>query len=237
MATPPGGAPNAPTPTTERRVLADSGRPAPVPAIAGLCPRPSGREGGCNPCPNRGRTSMRSNRLWIGVTCGVALALGGVAAVDAGTQTAGAQADTSRPRPSSAFRLEGTSRSPVHGEHRSARDRPENGGARPQRSSCGPAWTRRGTSPPRARPVRSFTSAQSSGTGQAKGDYVVDFKTDVSACSWSASPFLVGNAAATRRSSPPSPHRPWRPSRRQGEGLDITVWHGSSRRGRDAHRA
>ena len=37
---------------------------------------------------------MRSNRLWIGVTCGVALALGGVAAVDAGTQTAGAQADS-----------------------------------------------------------------------------------------------------------------------------------------------
>jgi hypothetical protein len=31
---------------------------------------------------------MRSNRLWIGVTCGVALALGGVTAVDAGTQTA-----------------------------------------------------------------------------------------------------------------------------------------------------
>ena len=36
---------------------------------------------------------MRSNRLWIGATCGVALALGAVAAVDAGTQTAGAQAD------------------------------------------------------------------------------------------------------------------------------------------------
>jgi hypothetical protein len=34
---------------------------------------------------------MRSNRLWIGVTCGVALALCVVAAVDAGTQTAGAQ--------------------------------------------------------------------------------------------------------------------------------------------------
>ena len=33
---------------------------------------------------------MRSNRLWIGVTCGVALAFGGVAAVVAGTQTAGA---------------------------------------------------------------------------------------------------------------------------------------------------
>ena len=36
---------------------------------------------------------MRSNRLWIGVTCGVALALSVVAAVDAGTQTAGAQAN------------------------------------------------------------------------------------------------------------------------------------------------
>ena len=37
---------------------------------------------------------MRSNRLWIGATCAVALALGAVAAVDAGTQTAGAQADS-----------------------------------------------------------------------------------------------------------------------------------------------
>ena len=35
---------------------------------------------------------MRSNRLWIGVACGVALALSVVAAVVAGTQTAGAQA-------------------------------------------------------------------------------------------------------------------------------------------------
>ena len=40
---------------------------------------------------------MRSNRLWIGVTCGVALALGVVAAVDAGTQTAGARRPSSRP--------------------------------------------------------------------------------------------------------------------------------------------
>ena len=40
---------------------------------------------------------MRSNRLWIGVTCGVALALGVVAAVDAGTQTAGAAGQRGEP--------------------------------------------------------------------------------------------------------------------------------------------
>ena len=54
MATPPGGAPNAPTPTTERQVLEDSGRPAPVPAIAGLCPRPSGAGGWVQPVPEQG---------------------------------------------------------------------------------------------------------------------------------------------------------------------------------------
>lgn len=34
---------------------------------------------------------MRSNRLWIGLSCGVALGLASVVAVDLGTQTAGAQ--------------------------------------------------------------------------------------------------------------------------------------------------
>ena len=98
MATPPGGAPNAPTPTTERQVLADSGRPAPVPAMRGFASPLRGGRVGATGARTGGRTSMRSNRLWIGVTCGVALALGVVAAVDAGTQTAGAEPVTGRRR-------------------------------------------------------------------------------------------------------------------------------------------
>ena len=66
---------------------------------------------------------MRSNRLWIGVTCGVALALGVVAAVDAGTQTAAAQAIVCPERQCRSGNTATEGRpagSPVHGEHRSA---------------------------------------------------------------------------------------------------------------------
>ena len=134
---------------------------------------------------------MRSNRLWIGVTCGVALALGGVAAVDAGTQTAGAkvvvEATTSWP---SGWKDRHGHPFTVSIDQHVIDQRIAQAGLKKR------LWARldkMGNITAKSGP--SFTSEEQ-GTGKAKGKYVVDFKTKVSACSWTASPVLVGNAAA-----------------------------------------
>ncbi len=108
---------------------------------------------------------------------------------------------------------------PVHREHRSARDRPENAQAGLKKR----LWARldkMGNIDRRERSLRS-TSRQSRATRQGqRRQYVVDFKTNVSPCSWSASPFVpVGNAPPHDPSALRRRHRrAWRTSRTYRSG-------------------
>jgi hypothetical protein len=165
---------------------------------------------------------MRSNRLWIGVTCGVALALGVVAAVDAGTQTAGAQANfTVSPEQlrinqnisSAAVKRSNRSLNYLAPIRTTQTDNADDGsdGVKPLSGipGAGQGWVvgqlARGQKQLWANlgPTGAITaqSGPSSGTGSftstrtAAGDYVVDFKTNVSACSWSAAPFFPAGVA------------------------------------------
>jgi hypothetical protein len=165
---------------------------------------------------------MRSNRLWIGVTCGVALALGAVAAVDAGTQTAGAQANFTV-SPAQLKINQNISSAAVKRSNRSLNylapirttqsDNADNGsnGVKPLSGipGAGQGWAIGQLAPGQKQlwanlgPTGAITaqSGPSSGTGSftstraAAGNYTVDFKTNVSACSPSAAPFFPAGVA------------------------------------------
>jgi hypothetical protein len=147
---------------------------------------------------------MRSNRLWIGVTCGVALALGGVAAVDAGTQTADAAAtcptaptcppnvvDSVTPSPGRADRSTPAQPFTVSIDQHVIDQRIASAGVRrSNRALKRRRWASLNSSGaiihqsgPKSGP-NSFTSKRT-GTGS----YEVDFKTEVANCSWTATPF------------------------------------------------
>jgi hypothetical protein len=128
---------------------------------------------------------MRSNRLWIGVTCGVALTLGGIAAVDAGTQAAGATDIVSTVTPSRArddrhghpFRVSITQHWIDQRIASTALKR------RLWASLEGSSGAPIHQSGPKS-VTKSFTVTHTKNSGL----YVVDFKRDVSKCSWTATP-------------------------------------------------
>lgn len=160
---------------------------------------------------------MRSNKLWIGVACGAALGLGAVAAVDAGTQTAGAQSGftvsaqqlkINQNISSAAVKRSNRSLNYLAPIRTTQTDNADDGsnGVKPLSGipGSGQGWAVGQLAPGQKQywanvgPTGTVTasSGPSSGTGaftatrSAAGDYVVDFKTNVSACSWSASPYF-----------------------------------------------
>jgi hypothetical protein len=157
---------------------------------------------------------MGSNRLWLGLTCGVALGLGAVAVVGVSTQTASAQSSNFTVSAQQLKINQNISSAAVKRSNRSlnylapirttGRDGADDGsnGVKP---GSGAGWTvgqlAKGQKQYWANVGPTGTiGAQSSSTGalngaftatrSAAGDYIVDFKTDVSACSWVASPFF-----------------------------------------------
>jgi len=167
---------------------------------------------------------MRSNRLWVGVACGVAIGLGAVVAVDAATEPAGAQANfTVSPEQlkinqnisSAAVKRSNRSLNYLAPIRTTQSDNADDGsdGVKALSSipGSGDGWAvgqlARGQKQLWANlgPTGAITaqSGPSSGTGSftstrtAAGDYVVDFKTNVSACSWGADPFFAAGVAPT----------------------------------------
>ena len=166
---------------------------------------------------------MRSNRLWIGVACGVALGLATVAAVDLSTQTASAQGGFTV----SAEQLkinQNISSAAVLRSNRSLNylapirttqtDNADNGsgGVKPLSGipGSGQGWPvgnlARGQKQYWANvgPTGALTasSGPASGSGAfvaartATGAYTVDFKTNVSACSWESNVYFPTPPAA-----------------------------------------
>jgi hypothetical protein len=159
---------------------------------------------------------MRSNRLWIGVACGVALGLGAVVAVDAGTTPAGAQSGFTVSAEQlkinqniSSAAVKRSNRSlnylaPIRTTQTDNADDGSNGvKALSSIPGSGQGWAvgqlARGQKQYWANvsPTGSLiaSSGPASGTGAftatktATGEYTVDFKVNVSACSWSATPY------------------------------------------------
>jgi hypothetical protein len=161
---------------------------------------------------------MRSNRLWIGAACGVALGLGAVAMVDVSTQTARAQGANFTVSPEQLRINQNISSAAVKRSNRSLNylapirttqtDNADTGseGVRPLSSipGSGQGWTVGQLAPGQKQywanvsPAGAITASSGPSSGAAAftaartaaGNYVVDFKTNVSACSWSASPYF-----------------------------------------------
>jgi hypothetical protein len=161
---------------------------------------------------------MQSNRQWIGVACGVALALSALAAVDAGTQMAGANGGANddlaqireeleivktRSKQSLSYLAPIRSEADDNEYANEAGVRPGTGGgwtvnkvARGQKQ----LWARlgpfggidasSGPPPPSSDAFRS--------NPQSSGNYVVDFRRKVSECSWSATPIFEPNGQQPR---------------------------------------
>src|SRR5262245_29019026 len=188
-------------------------------------PWPLQRERVHRPGPKTGRENMRSNRLWIGVACGVALGLGVVAAVDAGTQPASAQANFTV-TPAQLKINQNISSAAVKRSNRSLNylapirttqtDNADNGsnGVKPLSAipGSGAGWTIGQLAPGQKQlwanlgPTGAITasSGPTTGTGvftstrASAGNYTVNFQTNVSACSASATPYFpAGTAPAT----------------------------------------
>jgi hypothetical protein len=159
----------------------------------------------------------------MGVACGVALGLGVVAAVDAGTQPASAQGGfTVTPEQlrinqnisSAAVKRSNRALNYLAPIRTTQSDNADDGsnGVKPLSSipGSGAGWAigqlARGQKQLWAvlGPTGAITaqSGPATGTGSftstrsAAGNYVVDFKTNVSACSWSASPLFPAGVAA-----------------------------------------
>jgi hypothetical protein len=160
---------------------------------------------------------MRSNRLWIGVACGVALGLATVAAVDLSTQTASAQGgftvsaeqlQINQNISSAAVKRSNRALNYLAPIRTTQTDNADDGsnGVKPLSSvpGSGQGWTvgqlARGQDQYWANvsSVGALTasSGPSSGTGAftatraGVGNYIVDFKTNVSACSWSVNAYF-----------------------------------------------
>jgi hypothetical protein len=169
---------------------------------------------------------MRSNRLWIGVACGVALGLGAVVAVDAGTTPAGAQSGFTVSAEQlkinqniSSAAVKRSNRSlnylaPIRTTQTDNADDGSNGvkalnsipgsgqgwavgqlarGQKQYWANVSPAGSLTASSGP-ASGTGAFTASRTPGGGAA-GDYTVDFKTNVSACSWSVNPYFPSGLA------------------------------------------
>jgi hypothetical protein len=166
---------------------------------------------------------MRSNRLWIGVACGVALGLATVAAVDLSTQTASAQGGFTVSAEQlkinqniSSAAVKRSNRSlnylaPIRTTQTDNADDGSNGvKALSSIPGSGQGWTvgqlARGQDQYWANVSSTgallASSGPSSGTGAftatraGVGNYIVDFKTNVSACSWSVNAYFPAPPAA-----------------------------------------
>ena len=165
---------------------------------------------------------MRSNRLWIGLACGVALGLAAVMAVNLGTQTASAQGSGFTVSAQQLKINQNISSAAVKRSNRSlnylapirttqtdsADDGSDGVKALSSIPGSGAGWTvgqlARGqkqywanVGPTGALTASSgpttgtgvFTASRTPG-GLPAGDYTVDFKVNVSACSWSVNPYF-----------------------------------------------
>ena len=156
---------------------------------------------------------MRTNRLWLGLTCGVVLGLGVMAAVGVSTQTAQGAAFTvsaeqlkiNQSISSAAVKRSNRSLNYLAPIRTTATDGADDGssGVKPLSGipGSGKGWVVDQLASGQKQywlnvgPTGAIT-AQSSSTGAftaartAAGDYVVDFKTDVSKCSWTAAPYF-----------------------------------------------
>jgi hypothetical protein len=162
---------------------------------------------------------MRSNRLWIGVACGVALGLGAVVAADVGTQSASAQSGftvsaeqlkINQNISSAAVKRSNRSLNYLAPIRTTQTDNADDGSdgvkalssipgsgdgwpvgnlARGQKqywANIGPAGNLTASSGPTSG-TAAFTASRTP-AGLPAGDYTVDFKVNVSACSWSVNP-------------------------------------------------
>lgn len=162
---------------------------------------------------------MRSNRIWIGLACGVALALAAVVAVDLGTQPASAQSANFTVSPQqlkinqniSSAAVKRSNRSlnylaPIRTTQTDSADDGSNGvKALSSIPGSGQGWTIGQLAPGQKQywanvstaGALTASSGPSTGTGafaastSATGTYLVDFKTNVTACSVSASPTFL----------------------------------------------
>ena len=165
---------------------------------------------------------MRSNRLWIGLSCGVALGIGGVAVVGATTQSAEAATFTVTPQQlqinqniSSAAVLRSNRAlnylAPIRTTQTDNADTGNNGvKALNSIPGSGQGWTVGQLAPGQkqywanvaANGALTSSSGPTSGTSAfaasstGTGVYVVDFKTPVASCSWSATPSFPSSAPA-----------------------------------------
>lgn len=160
---------------------------------------------------------MRSDRLWIGAACGVALALAAVVAVDAGTESAGAQAGftvsaeqlkINQSISSAAVKRSNRSLNYLAPIRTTQSDNADDGsdGVKPLSGipGAGAGWTSAQLARGQKQlwinvgPTGAVTGSSGPATGTgvftstrtAVGNYVVDFKTNISACSWSANTFF-----------------------------------------------
>ena len=155
---------------------------------------------------------MGPNRMWLGITCGVAIGLGAVAAVGVTTQSADAATFTVTPQQlqinqnisSAAVKRSNRALNYLAPIRTTATDNADDGsnGVKALNSipGSGAGWTvgqlapgqkqywvnvsPTGSITAQSGPANTFTATRS-----ALGDYVVDFKTPISACSWNVSPF------------------------------------------------
>lgn len=160
---------------------------------------------------------MRSNRLWIGLSCGVALGLGAVVAVDMGTQTASAQSANFTVSAAQLKINQNISSAAVKRSNRALNylapirttqtDNADDGsnGVKPLSSipGSGDGWTVAQLDQGQKQYWMNVSntgamtaSSGPTGTGAftaartAAGNYTVNFQTNVSACSWSVNPYF-----------------------------------------------
>jgi hypothetical protein len=158
---------------------------------------------------------MRSNRLWIGLSCGVALGLGAVVAVDMGTQTASAQSANFTVSAQQLKINQNISSAAVKRSNRALNylapirttqtDNADTGsnGVKPLSSipGSGDGWTVAQLDEGQKQYWMNVSSTGAmtassgpTGTGAftaartAVGNHTLNFQTNVSACSWTASP-------------------------------------------------
>ena len=161
---------------------------------------------------------MRSNRLWIGLSCGVALGLGGVVAADLSTQTASAQSagftvsaeqlKINQSISSAAVKRSNRALNYLAPIRTTQTDNADDGsdGVKPLNSipGSGDGWTvgqlDQGQKQYWVNVSNTGAVTASSGptgtgaftaTRTAAGTYTVNFQTPVSACSWSANPYFT----------------------------------------------
>ncbi len=166
---------------------------------------------------------FRSNKLWIGVACGAVLGLGAVAAVNAGTQTAGAQAGftvsaqqlkINQNISSAAVKRSNRSLNYLAPIRTTQTDNADDGsnGVKALNSipGSGQGWAVGQLAPGQKQfwanvgPTGTLiaSSGPASGTGAftatrtTTGEFVVNLKTNVSACSWSPSAYAAAPPVA-----------------------------------------